>query len=183
MPSRLQHKKLRVEYVDIKRLKKWQNNPRTMPDDQAAALQANLKEFDFADPLVIDQNNRVVGGHQRLDAAIALGYKQVPCVRRHLTERQFKTLNLALNKISGEWDNEKLAGILDELSKTADIALTGFSDQEVNMIIEGIQKDADSTELEDKVPPLPTKAQTKPGQLWKLGPHRLLCGDATDPAS
>jgi hypothetical protein len=144
----------------------------------------------------------LVGGHQRLKhldpswpivkrphsdrvGTKAAGYVQTPFGRftyREVDWPKHKEMaaNLAANKISGEWDNEKLAPILQELVTLPEFDLTGFTAQEANLVIEEFPIEP-KNEGEDDVPALPDEAQTKPGQLWHLGGHRLLCGDATDP--
>ena len=174
--------RLQIEYVPVKRLRRWDKNPRVMSPSQSEALRAELKAYGFRDPLVVDQNYRVCGGHQRLDAAVALGLKEVPVVRSRMTEEQFKVLNLALNRIHGDWDAEKLAPLLDELRNLPEIALTGFSAQEIEKLIQQVMP-AEATGREDDVPEEPAEAVTQHGDVWQLGKHRLLCGDATRPES
>jgi DNA modification methylase len=147
-----------------------------MPDDQAKALRKSIESFDIVEPFVIDQHNRICGGHQRLDSVLALGMKQVPCVRKHLTERQFKALNLALNRISGEWDEQKLAPILAELRGLPEIDLTGFQPAEIDKLIREVMP---QDENEDVIPEPPVEPVTKTGDLWVCDKHRVLCGDST----
>jgi DNA modification methylase len=180
--------KYKVEWVPLNRLKGWPQNPRIMSDEQKAALLESITRFGMPDPIIADRHWLIAGGHQRMLDLKAAGYRgTVPVVRikRNLTKAEFATLNLALNKISGEWDNEKLAPILQELVDLPEFQASGFTPQEANLVIESFPdlSQGERTALEDKVPPVPEKALTKPGQLWKLGPHRLLCGDATDPAN
>lgn len=124
-----------------------------MPDDQAKALIRSLQKFDVVEPLIIDQKNRIVGGHQRLDALQALGVKQVPVIRKHLSESEFKALNLALNRISGEWDEQKLAPILAELRNLPEIDLTGFQPAEIDKLIREVMPEQNGREDEIPEPP------------------------------
>jgi DNA modification methylase len=164
-----------------------------------------MEEFGDLSGIVLNLRSRhLVGGHQRLKnldpawkitkttqhdktGTVAVGYIRTPFglfTYREVDWPESKELaaNLAANKISGEWDNVKLAPILEDLMKTPDLfKVTGFSLQEANLIIEGIEQELEGNPADDKAPPRPAKSQTKPGQLWKLGSHRLLCGDATDP--
>jgi DNA modification methylase len=151
------------------------------------------------------RTGHLVGGHQRikeLDPAwrimkrphhdkvgtVSLGYIRTPFGLFQYREVDWGedtelAANLAANKISGEWDNVKLAPILEDLMKNPDLFnVTGFTAQEANLITESI-KQAERDLSEDEAPPLPVKPTTRPGQLWRLGPHRLLCGDATKPES
>lgn len=170
-------RRIRIEYASLNGLREWTKNPRIMGKEQYYALTENLRRFGIVDPLVVDQHYRIVGGHQRLKALKSLGVKEVPIVKLSLTTKEFKVLNLALNKISGEWDDRKLAPLLEEFAPLPELRFTGFSPQEANYVIEAFSKDTS----EDVAPPRPRKASTKPGTLWTLGEHRLLCGDATDP--
>ena len=172
--------RIRIEYAPLNRLRGWTKNPRIMGNEQYLALAANLRRFGIVDPLVVDQHYRIVGGHQRLKALKSLGVKEVPIVKLSLNTKEFKLLNLALNKISGDWDNSRLVPLLKELAPFPELDLTGFTGQEANYIIESFPAGVTAAS-EERVPPLPTKALTKPGTLYQLGDHRLLCGDTTDP--
>jgi len=175
--------RIRLEQIPIHDLRGWKKNPRTISEDELARLKKGLEHFGVVDPIITNQRLIIIGGHQRVRALKELEYTgTVPVIRlkRHLTRNDFAELNLALNKISGDWDQEKLAPILQELIELPTFELTGFTPQEANLIIESFPN-IEPNQAEDETPPLPTKPITKPGQLWKLGPHRLLCGDATDP--
>lgn len=171
---------IRIEWVATKTLRQWNRNPRTIDPEQEHALTENLRKFGIVDPLVIDQNDRIVGGHQRFKILKRLGVRKVPVVRLRLSSHDFKVLNLALNKISGDWDNSRLVPLLEELAPLPELGFTGFSPQEANYIIETFSREVEDAR-EDVAPARPRKASTKPGTLWTLGEHRLLCGDATDP--
>jgi hypothetical protein len=163
-------------------LRGWTKNPRTISDEELTKLKKGLERFGVVDPVITDKQLIIIGGHQRARALKELGYTgTVPVVRlkKTLTRNDFAELNLALNKISREWDNEKLAPILSELIELPTFELTGFTLPEANLIIESFPYNLPG-QTEDEAPPLPTKPLTQPGQLWKLGPHRLLCGDATN---
>jgi DNA modification methylase len=170
---------IRVEYVRVDKLKDWDRNPRIIPDHQMQALKKNIERFGIVDPIIVNRSNTIIGGHQRAAAAKQLGLKQVPIVRLNLKGKGLKVLNLALNRISGDWDNEKLAPILQELAALPEFNLTGFNQQEANIIIESFPLEEAANE--DEIPEPPAKGQTHAGQLWKLGNHRLLCADSTDP--
>jgi DNA modification methylase len=170
--------KIHIEYVNTDKLKPWGQNPRSITPEMMRSLVANIERFGIVDPFIVNQKGLVVGGHQRLEAAKKLGIKQVPIVRLKLTEREMVTLNLALNKISGDWDEQKLAPLLAELQNYPEVNLTGFSQAEIDKLI----RDVMPQQLEeDEIPPTPTEPITKLGDLWVLGPHRVLCGDSTKP--
>ena len=156
-------------------------NPRLITEEQYRALSENIRRFGIVDPLIVDQHYRIVGGHQRAKVLSDLGLETVPVVKLDLSKRDFKILNLALNKISGEWDREKLAPLLEELAPLPELDLTGFSQQEANLIIESFPTQQETSD--DSTPELPKHPVSKPGDIYKLGNHHLLCGDAKDPNS
>src|SRR6185503_21074978 len=108
---------LTVEHVDIKELRPDPANPRRISEDQLEALTRSLREFGFVQPVLARREDKtVIGGHQRLLAARRLGYKTVPVTFLDISLEQARLLNLALNKVSGEWDNELLARMLADLN-------------------------------------------------------------------
>jgi len=182
LKSRDPTSRIRIEYAPLDKIRKWSGNPRVIGDDQYRPPAKSLDEFGVVEPLIVDEHHRVVGGHQRLKALRSIGVEEVPTVKPSLTPKRFKILNIALNKISGDWDNTKLRPLLEELAPPPELDPTGFSPQEANYVIENFPKE-DENAHEDSIPALPRKAKTKPGTLWTLGEHRLLCGDATDLAA
>ena len=175
--------RLKLEQVPIRELRGWTKNPRTISDQELDRLKKGIEHFGIVDPIITDKRLMIIGGHQRVRALKELGYTgTVPVVRlkRRLTRNDFAELNLALNRISGEWDNAKLAPILAQLIELPSFELTGFTLPEANLFIESFPT-IEPGQSDDEAPPLPTEPITQPGQLWRLGPHRLLCGDATNP--
>ena len=173
--------RIRIEYVQTSQLREWKRNPRFISDEQYQALSQNIRKYGIIDPLIVDQQYTIVGGHQRLKVLKDLGLKTVPVVKLQLTRRDFKILNLALNKISGEWKGEKLVPLLEEFAPLQELNLTGFTRQEANLLLEEFRIYEDDGK--DETPALPEKPAAKRGDLYKLGCHRLLCGDATNPNS
>lgn len=165
--------------VPIEQLKFADYNPRKMSKAEKRKLKESIKNFGFVEPVVVNKHqgreNTIVGGHQRVDAGIEMGIKTVPVVYVDLDIEKEKILNLALNKISGEWHFSKLQDVLQNLVDTnAPMYLTGFDDHEIAAILQE-EKEKD----EDFAPDWPESTTIKSGQLWKLGNHLLLCGDST----
>jgi len=185
---------LKIEQVAVDVLRPAEYNPRVMPPDEMKKLQRSLQQWGFVEPLVVRRRDMtVIGGHQRLEAAKSLGMTRVPVVFVDLDENQAKALNIALNKIHGDWDLPKLGELLDELKDLPDLdeTLTGFDPKEMDQLLAELERSQRSQEEESFDPEAamlqaqtdtgPTRVQ--PGEVWQLGPHRLLCGDATDPSS
>lgn len=173
---------MNVEIRAIKQIRTAKYNPRRISDQQLASLKASIERFGFVDPVIVnDRTGTLVGGHQRIKAAKDLGLKDVPVVSVNLDEGEEKALNVALNKISGEWDLELLRGVLDDVvAEGLDLSLTGFTEEEWSAMSGTPAGTAGLTDP-DEVPELPEQAETitQPGDLWLLGDHRLLCGDST----
>ena len=149
-------------------------------DPEYEKLKKSIQEFDLVEPLVWNERtSRLIGGHQRLKVLQELGYTEVEVSVVDLPEDKEKALNVALNKISGDWDYPKLKDILQELDTGEfDLELTGFDMDEIEELI--AQLHVPEEIIEDEVPDPPEEPITKPGDLWILGRHRLLCGDSTD---
>lgn len=150
-------------------------------DAEYDKLKQSLETFGYVEPVIWNQRTeRVVGGHQRLKVLEELGYESVDCVIVDLDEPDEKALNVALNKISGDWDKDKLADLMMDLeSLDYDLALTGFDLPELDELFkdhlqEGVQDDDFDVEEELKQPTF-----TKASDVWQLGRHRLICGDST----
>ena len=120
-----------METKKIDDLKFADYNPRQISKDEFKKLVESIKHFGFVEPVVINNDNTVIGGHQRIRAAAELGYTEVPCVIVKLDKQEEKKLNVALNKIQGEWDHQKLSELLHSFD---DIKLTGFSETEISFI-------------------------------------------------
>lgn len=171
----------RFEKVDIDKLVPYARNARTHSKEQIAQLRSSLREFGFVSPVIIDSNYNIIAGHGRVAAAKEEGYKTVPCIfAENLTEAQKRAYILADNRLAmnASWDEEMLAVELSDLqADTFDVSLLGFTDAELNKLsgaAESVKEDDFDVDEELKKP-----AVTKPGDLWLLGNHRLVCGDST----
>ena len=167
-----------MEIIEIKLsdLKPSEYNPRQISEDELNKLSKSIQKFGFVEPVVINKDLTIIGGHQRIKAAELLGLTTVPCYKVDLPEKEAKVLNLALNNISGEWDDTKLRELLEELNGDGLLELTGFVKEELDELIELFEESQDTLK-EDILDNVPSRC--KVGELWKLGKHRLLCGDAT----
>lgn len=174
---------MNIQIIDINKLIPATYNPRKdlKPDDaEYIKIKNSIVKFGFVSPLVINKDMTVIGGHQRLKVLKDLGITEVECIVVDLDKTNEKALNIALNKIQGDWDEDKLEALLQELKlEEFDMNLTGFDFDEVDEILNDINGtkednfDVDSAyeEIEEPI--------TKPGDIWILGNHRLMCGDST----
>jgi DNA modification methylase len=172
--------KIIIEYVKIGDLKPYEGNPRKIDDTEMKKLRKSLVDFGFVDPVIARKSdNMVIGGHMRLLAAKHEGYETVPVVYTEFEDSKAAMLNIALNKISGEFDWPKLGDLFQEFDDGEfDLEMSGFSTEEIEDLMAGL--DAASGEIEeDEVPEVPDDPITKTGDLWIMGEHRLLCGDST----
>jgi DNA modification methylase len=170
-----------VEHIPIDRLKPNLKNPR-INDSAVDAVARSIQAYGFNNPIITDDKLNIAAGHTRLKAARKLGLTQVPVIRvPGLVGSKFTGFAIADNKTAeiAEWDQELLNRIIAELNEDAGFDLTslGFDDMELTKILDWDHQDDE--EREDEAPPLPTVATAKLGDLWLLGEHRLLCGDAT----
>jgi len=188
------HPPLRTVQVPIQSLRPWPGNPRIMPAREMEKLKRSITQWGMVEPIVARKADRmVIGGHQRLEAAKGLGLSRVPVVFVEVTEAEAKALNIALNKIHGDWDLPKLGELLDELKDIPDLdeTLTGFDSKEMDRLLAELERsqrsqedesfDAEAAMREAQEGTGPTRVQR--GDVWQLGSHRLLCGDATDASS
>ncbi|WP_031597624.1 site-specific DNA-methyltransferase [Ferrovum myxofaciens] len=174
---------LRIEQRSIEVLIPYARNARQHSDAQVAQIAASIREFGWGSPILVDGHNNVIAGHGRLLAARKLGLTEVPVVpMTHLTDIQRKALILADNKIgeNSTWDNELLGLELAELKDAdVDLDLTGFSAEEWDTLINGEESTKEGLIDEDAVPEVTENPISKTGDIWIMGEHKVLCGDAT----
>lgn len=181
---------LRVENKKITDLKPAPYNPRLdlQPGDpDYEKLKRSIQEFGLVEPIVFnEQTGYVVGGHQRLKVLQDLGWSEVPVSVVDLDPEKEKALNVALNKIEGDWDNFKLKELLEELDTGAfDITITGFDEEEIEDLMTQFYVEEETEVKEDNFDPDKAAEEveepiTKHGDVWLLGRHRLMCGDSTN---
>ena len=173
-----------MDVVDLplERLIPYARNPRKNAA-AVATVAASLKEFGWRQPIVVDEEMVILAGHTRLEAARQLGLATAPVhIARGLTPAQARAYRLMDNRASenAEWDEALLGLELGDLQGDGfDLALTGFDDDELNRLLAGLGDEDGAREGEDEIPETPVDPVSRPGDLWQLGPHRLLCGDST----
>ena len=150
-------------------------------DAEYEKLKRSIKQFGYVEPVIWNQTTgRVVGGHQRLKVLMDMGMTEVDCVVVAMDEEKEKALNIALNKISGDWDKDKLALLIADLQGADfDVSLTGFEPAEIDALFKDTLKDGVKDDDFDVGAELAQPTMTKPGDVWTLGRHRLICGDST----
>lgn len=150
-------------------------------DPEYEKLKRSIEQFGYVEPVIWNSRTGcVVGGHQRLKVLQDLGMTEVDCVIIDMDVEHEKALNIALNKISGEWDNDKLADLIADLQGVDfDVSLTGFEPAELDELFKDDVKDGIKEDDFDVDAELQKPTITKQGDLWCLGQHRLLCGDST----
>ncbi len=172
---------MNIQKIKIEELKHADYNPRKTlqpTDEEYKKIKKSIEHFGYVDPIIINSDNTIIGGHQRATVMKDMGYKEVECVIVDLSKEDEKALNIALNKISGEWDISKLGVLLEELNTIGVMVLTGFDSEEYSKMFGIEEVKEDNYDLDKNTPEIP---KTKQGDIWKLGSHRLICGDSTDP--
>lgn len=177
---------VQIENRPIEALIPYARNSRTHSDAQVAQIAASIREFGWTNPVLVDGSNGIIAGHGRVLAARKLGFEQVPVIElAHLTESQKRAYVLADNKLAENagWDDELLRIELEALQAAGfDLSLTGFADDELAALMAELAGNEGLTD-DDAVPEVTDDPVSQPGDVWLLGEHRLLCGDATDPVA
>jgi hypothetical protein len=176
-----------IEYLSPGALKPTRRNARTHSRKQIRQIAASIERFGFTSPVLIDEGAVILAGHGRLEAAKLLAMPSVPCMRiENMSEADKRAYALADNKLAlnAGWDDELLAIELQDLMAADlgfDVGITGFSIAEVDRLIDGLAPVEDGDPTLDALPdPRLVPARCRPGDVWQLGAHRLICGDARD---
>ncbi|RRG07460.1 MAG: DNA modification methylase [Lactobacillus sp.] len=171
--------------IKVSELKPAEYNPRKKlkpGDKEYEKIKKSIQEFGFADPLVVNKDMTVIGGHQRLTVATELGYTEVPCAVVDVDKTREKALNIALNKITGAWDEEMLAALLKDIEASGlDAMVTGFEPPEMEQLFNKVAAKEVSEDDFDVDEELKKPTFSKPGDEWHLGRHTVICGDSTLP--
>ena len=180
---------MQIETTPVRALRPHPNNAKKHPRKQIQKIAQSIQKFGFNNPVLINDENQVIAGHGRVEAAKLLGMETVPtCKLSHLSEAETRAYILADNKLAelGDWDQEKLAIELQGLIELdVDIELTGFETAEVDSVVEKAHRPKRHSKPKPAIESLPSPGftVTQPGDLWLLGKHRLLCADPCVPAS
>lgn len=177
---------LQITYCDVGALAPYKNNPRTHSRRQIKQIAESIEAFGFTNPILLDRANGVVAGHGRLEAAKLLGMKQVPTIQlEHMNDAQKQAYLIADNRLAEKagWDKNILAiefnNILD-INSSFDLTLTGFEMGEIDVLLQ--EKDQ-AQDDDDEIPPAPSEPIAQLGDIWILGDHYILCGDALKSSS
>lgn len=174
---------MNIQKIQVSKLIPATYNPRKdlkPNDEEYIKIKNSIENFGFVSPLVVNKDMTVIGGHQRLKVLIELGYTEIECIIVDLDKTSEKALNIALNKIQGDWDEEKLENLLKELkTENFDLELTGFNSEEINDLLDDFfETTEDEFDVDKAVEEIKTPISKK-GDIWILGNHRLMCGDST----
>lgn len=176
---------MNIQKIKVESLNPAEYNPRKdlkLGDKEYEKLKRSIAEFGYVEPVVWNKTTgNVVGGHQRLKVLVDLDQTEIDCVVVELDPQKEKALNLALNKIQGEWDETKLAELMADLDASAfDVELTGFDPAEIDALLSpkgAVEDKFDSEKAKKEIEE--SGAVTQRGDIWLLGNHRLMCGDST----
>lgn len=176
-----------IEHLDPASLRPWARNARTHSKKQLRQIAESIRTFGFTNPVLIDQTGTILAGHGRVEAAKSLGMERVPCLRiEHMTEAEKRAYIIADNKLAlnAGWDEEMLAHELQGLLATEnigfDIGVIGFEVAEIDSLVEGLSPEEPGNPEDDRSPETAPR-RVHPGDIWQMGTHRLICGDALDP--
>lgn len=189
LPQTLPEKtRLKIVYCKTDDLVPYAGNARTHSDKQIAQIAASIRQFDFANPVLVDGDGGIIAGHGRVAAARQLGIAEVPTIElAHLSAAERRAYVIADNRLAelAGWDRDILKvefQALAELDLGFELEITGFETAELDFLLDDDIEDANDPA--DETPePEAGPAVTQPGDIWICGPHRLICGDARDPAT
>ena len=175
--------KMEIKELPLKELKPAAYNPRKKlkkGDKEYEKIKQSLLKFGYVDPIIVNEDLTVIGGHQRLTVLKDLDYETAKCVIVDLPKEDEKALNIALNKITGQWDEALLADLLLDLQESDfNLDLTGFEPPEIDDILSNVHDKELSEDEFDVEEELKKPTVSRHGDIWQLGKHRVICGDST----
>lgn len=179
---------LSIKNVSLKQIRAYEKNAKNHPESQIQQIAASIRQFGFTNPILVDENLEIIAGHGRMAAAQLLGLDTVPVIRlAHLSDAQKRAYRLADNKIAenGGWNEDLLRLEISELEQICgdmDVSIMGFSDVELDILTMDNRTTADSKA--NNVPYIPeNEIVTRPGDVWCIGDHRIICGNSLDAAT
>ena len=176
--------KQKIEHIKIDAIVPYVRNSRTHSAEQVAQVAASIREFGFTSPVLIDGEGGIIAGHGRVMAARQLGMDEVPCIRlSHLTDAQKRAYVIADNKLAlnAGWDEQMLALEFKDLADIGfDLELTGFGLDDIDELLAELDATPEGHTDADEAPPVSSTPTTRPGDVWLLGKHRVMCGDSTN---
>ena len=174
---------MEIKELPLKELKPAAYNPRKKlkkGDKEYEKIKQSLLKFGYVDPIIVNEDLTVIGGHQRLTVLKDLDYETAKCVIVKLSKEDEKALNIALNKITGQWDDALLADLLLDLQESDfNLDLTGFEPPEIDNILSNVHDKELSEDEFDVKEELKKPTVSRRGDIWQLGKHRVICGDST----
>ena len=174
---------MEIKELSLKELKPAAYNPRKKlkkGDKEYEKIKQSLLKFGYVDPIIVNEDLTVIGGHQRLTVLKDLDYETAKCVIVDLPKEDEKALNIALNKITGQWDDALLADLLLDLQESDfNLDLTGFEPPEIDDILSNVHDKELSEDEFDVEEELKKPTLSRHGDIWQLGKHRVICGDST----
>lgn len=178
--TRMEFKKIRIadlvpaSYNPRKKLKSG--------DKEYEKIKNSIQEFGYVEPVIVNADMTIIGGHQRVTVLSDLGYEEIDCIGINVDKNKEKALNIALNKITGEWNKELLADLIKDLQESDfDVAFTGFEPPEIEQLFNAVHDKKVTEDDFDVEAELEKPAVAKAGDVWILGRHRVICGDSTLP--
>jgi DNA modification methylase len=176
---------MEVEYLTLGDLEPFSRNPKKHPESQLERIKASMQEFGWTNPILTSEDNMIVAGHGRYEAAKQLGFEKVPVINIGLPYEKAVAYVIADNRLAeiAEQDDEQLASLLQEIDSGLYTAI-GFSEDEIDELLSGIEAGMQEDIVEDEPPEADEENEpiTHIGDIWQLGNHRLMCGDSTDTA-
>jgi DNA modification methylase len=173
-----------LKNIKLQELKHAEYNPRVKlkdSDPEYIKIKRSIEKFGYVDPIIINSDCTIIGGHQRANVLVSMGYESIDCVVLDIDKVHEKALNVALNKITGRWDFESLNALFKEIEDDIDLNFTGFDDDELSKLFDKFDDDNADEDFDiDKETENITSTKTNYGDLYKIGDHRIICGDATD---
>lgn len=176
---------MEFQHIKIKDLVPASYNPRKQlksGDKEYEKIKRSIQEFGYVEPVIVNLDMTIIGGHQRVTVLSDLGYEEIDCIVVDIDKTKEKALNIALNKITGEWNKELLADLIQDLQDSDfDVGFTGFEPPEIEQLFNAVHDKKITEDDFDVEAELQKPVVAKQGDIWLLGRHRLVCGDSTLP--